>query len=621
MKRILLVIFALISLNTFAQLQVKEGSFKYVPGGVIDNKLEYTDGNDLPMALIKISTENIPEQERLRLVFVGNRATQIIKKPKTGSMWIYISADPATFIDIRHPDYGTYKYYIPEELCDYCVYEMILQYKNPNAYAGPEKPNINYLIISSDREDAEIYIDDEYVGDKEVSKTLNIGTTHTWRMECKYYHTESGSVEITEGDPIVVEKKMRPAYGYIEVESAPENGALVYIDNERVGKTPFKTDKLESGEYVVKVVKEMYKQAEQKFTVVDGQTTKAVLNMEPNFVKVTINTDVEADIYINNELKAKGSWTGRLAEGSHYVEARKAQHETTSKNINVVLGEDMVINIDAPRAICGFLNVNTEPMRAEIYIDGKHYGQTPKIITDLLVGVHELVLNKQGYAELKKTITITEGETLSLKETLVPGKSNSSVKNESVTKTVQTPKPQQPKTETAKTVKQNVTKPKVDDKFGFVTLNAAYSVAPQLSYGISFGSVKKVGWYLSAMSNFDFTGLNVIDNTSAFLSNSIPFDEVAITGNSKTTRLSATAGLVIRMAKPVYLKLGAGYGMRIRAAETLNGQYVKYPANTYEGIEATAGVMFRLGGLAISLDAVTTNFQMMEMKVGLGFGW
>ena len=69
MKRILLVIFALISLNAFSQLQVKEGSFKYVPGGVIEDKEEYTDGNDLPMALIKISTENISEQERLRLKF------------------------------------------------------------------------------------------------------------------------------------------------------------------------------------------------------------------------------------------------------------------------------------------------------------------------------------------------------------------------------------------------------------------------------------------------------------------------------------------------------------------------------------------------------------------------
>ena len=119
MKKILLLIFALISFNAFSQLQVKEGSFKYVPGGVIENKVEYTDGNEMPMALIKISTENINEQERLRLKFTGNRETQFIKKPKTGQMWLYLSAEAATFINIMHPDYGTCKYYLPEELCDY----------------------------------------------------------------------------------------------------------------------------------------------------------------------------------------------------------------------------------------------------------------------------------------------------------------------------------------------------------------------------------------------------------------------------------------------------------------------------------------------------------------------
>lgn len=609
MKRILLVIFTLISLNAFSQLQVKEGSFKYVPGGVIDNKAEYTDGNDLPMALIKISTENIPEQERMRLVFVGNRATQIIKKPKTGSMWIYISAESATFIDIRHPDYGTYKYYLPEELCDYCVYEMVLQYINPNAYQGPEKPNINYLIISSDQENAEIFIDDEYVGDGEVSKTLSIGTTHTWRIECKYYHTESGSVSITDGDAVVVEKTMRPAYGFLDIETRPENGAIVYVNNERVGKTPFKTDKLTSGEYAVKVVKEMYKQAEQKFTVVDGQTTKAVLNMTPNFVNVTINTDAESDIYLDNEYKGKGTWKGRLPEGTHYVEARKASHETSSKNVNIVLGEDVTITIDAPRAICGFLNVNSDPMRAEIYIDGKHHGQTPKIITDLLVGNHELKLVKQGYAVLKKTITIAEGETLNLKETLASANSQ----NQNVANTGNNVKVTEPKAKEVKPKTEMVSKPKSsNDKYSFVTLNAAYSIAPQLSYGISFGSAGKTGWFVSAMSNFDFTGFDVVDK---------PFDEVAITGNSKTTRLSAIAGFMMRLGEPVYLKLGAGYGMRIRAAETIFGEYVEYPANTYKGIDLSAGLMFRVGGMAISLDAVTTNFKMMEVKVGVGLGW
>ena len=92
MKKILLVLFVFILLNAFSQLQVKEGSFKYLPGGVIEDKETYTDDNESPMALIKISTENIPEQERMRLVFAGNRETQILKVPKTGQMWIYISA-------------------------------------------------------------------------------------------------------------------------------------------------------------------------------------------------------------------------------------------------------------------------------------------------------------------------------------------------------------------------------------------------------------------------------------------------------------------------------------------------------------------------------------------------
>ena len=206
MKKVLLVIFALISLNAFSQLQVKEGSFKYVPGGVIDNKLEYTDGNDLPMALIKISTENINEQERLRLVFTGNRATQIIKKPKTGQMWIYISADAATFIDIKHPDYGTYKYYLPEELCDYCVYEMVLQYINNNVASN------TYISVNSEPSGANIYIDD-----KQYGKTPNIITDlpmgkHEIKLEKEEYNPVTKIFIIEDGQKLRFNEKLLSVY-------------------------------------------------------------------------------------------------------------------------------------------------------------------------------------------------------------------------------------------------------------------------------------------------------------------------------------------------------------------------------------------------------------------------
>ena len=173
---------------------------------------------------------------------------------------------------------------------------------------------------------------------------------------------------------------------------------------------------------MVKKYQEENKPAEEKVIVTDGDTSVAVINLIANFVNVTINTDSKSDIYIDNEYKGKGSWKGRLPEGAHYVEARKTYHQTTAKNVTLVLGEDVTVTIDAPKPINGHLDVNSNPMRADIYIDGNHYGQTPKIISDLLIGKHEIKLYKQGCAPLIKTIEIEEGETLSLNETLLTGK-------------------------------------------------------------------------------------------------------------------------------------------------------------------------------------------------------
>lgn len=422
MKKILLLFFIFISLNAFSQLQVKDGSFKYVLGGVIENKVEYTDGNDLPMALIKISTENISEQERLRLKFTGNRATQIIKKPKTGQMWIYISAETATFINIMHPDYGTCKYYIPEDLCDYCVYEMVLQYI-PIAAADnePLKPQNTYLVIKTDHDDAAIFIDGQFAGTKQASKSFEIGSTHTWKIECELYHEETGTVTLNEKTEIV--KSLRPAYGYLEVNSKPESGAIVYVNNKKVGLTPYKSERLASGSYSVKVMKEMYQTAEMSFVVADSQTTYATLDMSANFVDVTINTDPESMIYVDEEYKGKGTWKGRLSEGAHFVEARKQSHESSSKNINLVLGKSETINIKAPKPIYGFLDVNSDPMSANIYLNGVKYGQTPNVISNLLVGDYELKLQIEGCPVFKKNITIKKGETLFLNEKLETGKS------------------------------------------------------------------------------------------------------------------------------------------------------------------------------------------------------
>lgn len=145
-----------------------------------------------------------------------------------------------------------------------------------------------------------------------------------------------------------------------------------------------------------------------------------------------------------------------------------------------------------------------------------------------------------------------------------------------------------------------------------MTINAAYSSAPQTSFGITFGQVKKVGWFVSAMSDFDFTGFDVIDKS---------YEEVVLTGNSRNTRLSVMGGFITKIGGPVYLKLGAGYGTRVRCLETADKEYVEYPNNTYKGIDLSAGLQFNLRNITFDLDMVTTNFKMMEVKLGVGVNW
>ena len=82
-----------------------------------------------------------------------------------------------------------------------------------------------------------------------------------------------------------------------------------------------------------------------------------------------------------------------------------------------------------------------------------------------------------------------------------------------------------------------------------------------------------------------------------------------------------TGGVVAKIGGPVYFKAGAGCGMILRCCETAAGDYVEYTPNTYKGVDLTAGLQLNLRNLTLGIDAVTTNFQMTEIKLGIGFNW
>lgn len=240
MRKIFVLLCAvfLASISANAQLEVKAGSFKEVPGFVnVNPDPDYQmDDNNSPYAVIKVRTENINDKQRRQLTFKGNAGTFIVLEYKDGEVWVYLTAKYADYLKISHPDLSSTEFTLPYDLKPKCGYEMTLVNK---AKFEEEKEVYNYLIVKADQQNAAIYIDNEFVGEQEVFKLFKAGEKHTWRIECDLYHTESGEVTITdkEGENVSVDKTLRPAYGYLNVTSSPESGAIVYIDGKKAGQT------------------------------------------------------------------------------------------------------------------------------------------------------------------------------------------------------------------------------------------------------------------------------------------------------------------------------------------------------------------------------------------------
>ena len=129
MRRIiLLAVLLILSVCSFAQLEVKSGSFKEVPGFVnINPDQNYqTDDNDLPFAVIKVRTENISDKQRRELRFEGNSGTFIVLEYKTGEVWVYLTAKYADYLKISHPDFSSIEFTLPFDLEPKKGYEMTL---------------------------------------------------------------------------------------------------------------------------------------------------------------------------------------------------------------------------------------------------------------------------------------------------------------------------------------------------------------------------------------------------------------------------------------------------------------------------------------------------------------
>ena len=396
--------------SSYAQPQISVKSFRKLENDLsarVDAPKK--DQNGEISAIIKVVTSQtgfIWEPDGLGIVSAV---------PKGGEYWLYVPHG-AKRITIKHPYLGVmrdYYYTIPIEKAT--VYEMVLV-TGKTITTVEESNDSQWLLISPEPGKAMIYINETFVKIGEYQTKLKPGK-YNYRVEAPMYYTEAGKFEISDSKKELY-IKLKPAFGFIQINTKPESGATIVIDGKvQSSVSPYKSDQIASGEHSIQILKEMYQPVTQKVLVADGKITDLNIELKSNFVELQITTLVGASVYINNQLKGTSNWKGSLNPGIYSIEVKKESHRSVKQEIELMAGEKKIIDIQ-PIPIYGSLDIMTIPAGARISIGNIDYGTTPNSIRKLLIGEYKVVLNKQDYDIANKTITIEEGINSEIIETL-----------------------------------------------------------------------------------------------------------------------------------------------------------------------------------------------------------
>ena len=183
-------------------------------------------------------------------------------------------------------------------------------------------------------------------------------------------------------------------------------------DGEYSAMLPYGTHtyKVEAGGYISK---------SGSFVVSSGDMTPVSVSLLSAMASVSITCPTPAvSLYVDKKAVGNSPWSGSLKEGMHLVEVRKSGYRSQQKTIQLAQQQKLDVTFGELVAIQGNLSVNYKPFGADVYVDGKKLGQSPRVFNGLLVGNHQVEVRKDGYATDRKTVAISEGQTASITGTL-----------------------------------------------------------------------------------------------------------------------------------------------------------------------------------------------------------
>lgn len=282
----------MLSLAIQAQ-QISIKSFRSLSND-LDARVSYPkeDKNGKKAAIIKIVTTETGFEFDAGVIGI------VAVVPKTSEIWLYVPRGSKA-VTIKHPKLGLLRNYAyPQAISGGEVYEMELVTGKVVTSIEPTTIETQWLIITTDPAGADVYINDQPAGKTPYQNNLPTGK-YTWRVSKELYLPEAGVANLTtEGEKQVMNVKMKPNFGSLNITSVPENGASVSLNGIETGKvTPCIIDKVPSGEHSLTLNRDMYETTTERLTLTAGEAKQIAVTMNPTFAQ-----DIELKVMMRYSL-------------------------------------------------------------------------------------------------------------------------------------------------------------------------------------------------------------------------------------------------------------------------------------------------------------------------------
>lgn len=161
-----------------------------------------------------------------------------------------------------------------------------------------------------------------------------------------------------------------------------------------------------------------------------------------------------------------------------------------------------------------------------------------------------------------------------------------------------------------------------------MTGNMAFMKTAQPVYGFNIGDIcngGKAGWYLSFYANRN--SINQFLNRGIYMFDEKTEPDKEESGYTSIKRASALLGVALKMGGPVYLRVGAGAGIRYYWEKNNENEkeWGLYDPYSWKGFECSLGLQACIYNFVINTDVLIPSEvfkpdkDLIEFRVGLGY--